>query len=415
MRSSPDEDRGRPGIASITKYIPHDSIPHAGGQYLWRHCAGLSPDYRITLIAPDTADNRASRERSTLDADVRLVEGTGLFRGGRLKPIADIESAWAGSAATRNVRRAFQSGAAPWDVLGEARLIEFQWSEMMSLAPVVRRRLPGTPLVGIAHDVITQRWERAAEAARWPVSQAYRWGSRRSRPREATSFGVLDLLIVFSEKDAALARALAPRTRVEVVHPGLGPEPGSLPPRAPDPAAPVVLFTGALNRGDNHAAVVWFLNRVWPAVRSAMPTARFVAAGAHPRPELERLVAQTPRAELTGFVDSLEPLYAGASVVVVPLATGAGVKFKTIDAMLRGIPVVATPVGAEGIDAPELFSGIETDPAPFADAVVQALRDDRGVGGRAQLWADGVYGAETFRRRIRGLYAELIADSRRTT
>lgn len=415
MSRAQDSVRGRPGIASITKYIPHESIPHAGGQYLWRHCQALSAEYRLALIAPDTADNRAARERTRLDAEIDLVTGTGPFRGGALKPLADAESAWAGSATTRNVRSAFARGDAPWDALAQAAIVEFQWSEMMSLAPLVRRRLPGTPLVGVAHDVITQRWERQAEATRFPLSTAYGVASRRSRPREAESFAHLDLLIAFSEKDAALARALAPATRVEVVHPGLGPEPGTLPPRTPDSDEPVVLFTGALDRGDNHTAVEWFLTKVWPSILAEVPAARFVAAGAKPRPELTRLVSRTPRTELTGFVESLEPWYARASVFVAPLSTGAGVKFKTIDAMLRGVPVVATPVGAEGIDASEHFAGIETEPAAFARAVVEALRDDRGVGERAARWADSVYGADAFRTRLRGLYAGLLEDSPRTT
>lgn len=403
--------RRRPVLASLTKYIPYEGIPHAGGQYVRTHYEVLRADMSVREIAPDTPLNRESLEERGDATEVTLVPGSGLLRSGRFKLLGDLDSAWAGSAVTRNIRMAFDGDGDAWRGLVDADLIEFQWSEMLALAPVVRARLPRIPLVGIAHDVITQRWCRAASTAPWPLGSGYRLAAARSEPRERSSFEAVDVVIVFSEKDARLVRDLAPSARTEVVLPGLGPDPGEAITRMPDSAEPIVLFTGALNRADNHNAVMWFLEHVWPTVLAHAPSARFVAAGAHPRPALQRTVERAPRAELTGFVDSLEPYYARASVFVAPLFTGAGVKFKTIDALLRHVPTVSTPVGMEGIEAAESVADIATSSDSFASSVVRALRmPDMDRARRAATWAEEHYGRRAFQNRLLSLYSALLDD-----
>jgi glycosyltransferase involved in cell wall biosynthesis len=173
----------------------------------------------------------------------------------------------------------------------------------------------------------------------------------------------------------------------------------------------MVLFTGAMNRPENSSAVTWFIDEMWPRIIASVPSARFVVAGAKPPEALAAKVALTPRAELTGFVESLEPWYAEASVFVAPLRSGAGVKFKTIDAMLRGVPIVTTGVGAEGIEASELFGALTDDAHEFADSVIGVLQlpeAGRALAEKAQAWAEGVYGVAAFEKRVRGLYADVI-------
>lgn len=396
----------RPILASLTKYIPYAGIAHAGGRYVEAHYRALSEAWSIHASAPQTPANVDAADRVNHVETVELVRGRGAFAGGRLKPIADLEAGWAGSVVTRNVRAEFApASAATWHRIERAAVVEFQWSEMFALAEMARPRLPRHFLVGVAHDVITQRWERAAAISGPFPRAAYALAARRSRRREQRSLRALDLVIVFSEKDAALVRALSPNTAVEVVLPGLGVD-GVAPKRRPDPAEPIVLFTGALNRADNHRGIEWFVENVWPAVLRDVPAARLVIAGAEPKPALERTVARAQRASLTGYLDSLEPQYAVASAFVAPLFTGAGVKFKTIDAMLRGVPVVATPVGAEGIFRSDLLFGHTEDSSVFASEVVRALGAEgaeRAV--RAEAWAEGQYGSAAFARRLRELYA----------
>ena len=68
---------------------------------------------------------------------------------------------------------------------------------------------------------------------------------------------------------------------------------------------------------------------------------------------------------VTGYVEDLDAVYRDSSLFVAPLIAGAGVKFKVLDAMASGLPVIATPIAAEGIveDAGEsCFAAITEDP-----------------------------------------------------
>ncbi|MCK6066787.1 MULTISPECIES: glycosyltransferase [Microbacterium] len=402
-------DGHTPLIVSVTKYIPYDGIPHAGGQYAKDHFDALSGIARLVAVAPSTTANRDAATRPGAPPEVVLIEGTGLLRAGRAKLLTDLASAWRGSDAQGFFRRATATPEWPWQLIADADVVEFQWSEMASLAPLIRARFPEKPLVIVAHDVITQRWNRAAGATKNPLARtAYSVAARRSATREHADFSAADRIVVFSEKDAALVRELAPAAHPVVVAPGF--RLGSTPAEGSE-EEPVVLFTGALGRPDNDRAVRWFLQKVWPRVIEQVGDARFVAAGSGPGRGLRRLVAKSHRAELTGFVPSLDPYYAAARVFVAPVLTGAGVKFKTVDALVRGLPIVATPVGAEGIEREDVFVGVTDDPVRFADLVVAALRgahaERAAAGGQ---WAAEVYGMDAFGRRVRALYGQLMPD-----
>lgn len=404
-------DVDRPRIVSVSKFMPYGAIAHAGGQYVQLHDDALVRFASVEHVVPDNADNRIAISHPTRTVPGTLLRGVGPGGSGRFSALMDLESAWSRSAVALPYRRLFSTERGPWDLLRSADAIELHWSEMIALAPLLRSRLPSTPLIGIAHDVISQRWERAAAAETSLLRRAaYAMAARRSVPGERLSFAVLDRLLVFSRKDAELAARLSPAARIEVVHPGLGPSERS--PRLADPAQPIVLFTGALSRNDNWRSAMWFISEIWPSVVARVPTARLVLAGAQPPPQLTALVERTVSAELTGFVESLEPYYSRATVFVAPLLSGAGVKFKTVDAMLRGVPVIATSVGAEGIEAEDLFARITDDPTDFGDAVVSVILD--GDGGRAEdasRWADSVYGRAAFAARIRDIYSSVLPRS----
>lgn len=403
-----DEVRSVPVVVSLTKYIPHAAIPHAGGQYVWQQDAVLQSFTDLVHLAPDTPMNRAAAARSDSSVPARLFAGRGPGKTGKYKTLFDIESAWAGSSIGWPYRRLFASDRAPWETLRAADIIEMHWSEMIALAPSIRRRLPQAFLVGIAHDVITQRWQRAATQAGNRLGRAgFSLAARRSRSREARSFAALDMLIVFSEKDAELARALAPALRIEVVHPGMGSPNATRVDRSE--TDPIVLFTGALDRPDNYRAVEWFVKSMWPQVQRDVPESRLVVAGANPPPSLTAIAEQDSTIELTGFVDSLEPYYEQARVFVSPLRTGAGVKFKTLDAMIRALPIVSTTVGAEGIDGTDLFAAVTDDEDEFAEAVVrELLHPNTDRADRASDWANEIYGHQAFHDRVVELYRSAL-------
>lgn len=110
-----------------------------------------------------------------------------------------------------------------------------------------------------------------------------------------------------------------------------------------------LIFVGKMSYEPNVVATTHFATRVFPKLLSRFPELRFVIVGANPEARVKRL-AKLPNVEVTGFVDSVEPYFQYATIVVAPMLTGAGIQNKIIQAMSYGCCVVTTPIGAEGLD-----------------------------------------------------------------
>ena len=114
--------------------------------------------------------------------------------------------------------------------------------------------------------------------------------------------------------------------------------------------APTILHVGTMFWPPNVAGVLWFAREVLPLIHRQLPEARFVVVGKAPPPEVQAL-ASDPRITVTGYVAKLEPYLAEADAFVVPLHAGGGMRVKILDAWLWGLPIVSTPIGAEGIES----------------------------------------------------------------
>lgn len=92
--------------------------------------------------------------------------------------------------------------------------------------------------------------------------------------------------------------------------------------------------------------------------------------------------------EITGYVANPGPLLAQTAAFIIPLLSGGGMRVKILDAWAWGLPVVSTPIGAEGIDIrPDEDILIAEEPAAFAANVATLLTDPArraavGMAGR---------------------------------
>jgi glycosyltransferase involved in cell wall biosynthesis len=144
-----------------------------------------------------------------------------------------------------------------------------------------------------------------------------------------------------------------------------------------------LLFVGNLGYWPNADAAARLVRDVLPILRSLIsgPVTVTLAGDTGMNHELHELAA-VPGVRLTGFVPDLEPCYAAADVLAVPLAFGAGTRIKLLEAFARGVPVVTTTQGAAGL---ELVSGehaLIADTAPDMAVAVARLMADPGLRGR---------------------------------
>jgi glycosyltransferase involved in cell wall biosynthesis len=186
--------------------------------------------------------------------------------------------------------------------------------------------------------------------------------------------------VAVSRHDAELLAALAPDARVAVVANGVDlASCALLPPPSLDP--PRLLFLGSYDYAPNVAAASALALEVLPAVRQVAPGAEALLAGADRAGALDALAA-LPGVNILGRVASPADAHARASALVVPMRFGGGSRIKIIEAWALGRPVVATPQGAEGLDARDgEHLLLATDAAGFA-AAIRRLRDEPGLAAR---------------------------------
>jgi sugar transferase (PEP-CTERM/EpsH1 system associated) len=111
---------------------------------------------------------------------------------------------------------------------------------------------------------------------------------------------------------------------------------------------PIFLFTGVMDYKPNVDAVVWFAEQCWGDIIGQHPKAKFIIAGMNPNKDVMKLVELTG-VEVTGFVDDILPYYHQADVFVAPFRLARGVQNKVLQAFSCALPVISTPMGAEGI------------------------------------------------------------------
>jgi glycosyltransferase involved in cell wall biosynthesis/GT2 family glycosyltransferase len=141
------------------------------------------------------------------------------------------------------------------------------------------------------------------------------------------------------------------------------------------PDTRTLCFPGSLDYAPNIDAAHYLVEQIWPLVRSRLPQARLLIAGARPVPSIARL--QGPDIEVIANPPRMEPVAARTSVLVAPLRAGGGTRIKILNAFAWGLPVVSTALGAEGLevkDGEHLL--LRDDPEEFAKAAVDLLTNE---------------------------------------
>ena len=112
---------------------------------------------------------------------------------------------------------------------------------------------------------------------------------------------------------------------------------------------PIITFIGAMFVENNIEAVRAFVEQSWPKLKALQPSAELRIVGDHRnRSDVIRL-GDVDGVTITGLVDSVEEELKQAWVVIIPIQSGSGIRFKLLEALAAGKAVVSTPKGAEGI------------------------------------------------------------------
>ena len=130
-----------------------------------------------------------------------------------------------------------------------------------------------------------------------------------------------------------------------------------------------LLYVGGFGHHPNVDGVLWFAREVLPKILDREPGIVWHVVGSKPTEEIQALAGE--HIIIHGFVadEELEALYRSCRIAVVPLRYGAGVKGKVVEACYYQIPLVTTPIGAEGLSLEEESMLVEEDAGKMAEAI----------------------------------------------
>jgi glycosyltransferase involved in cell wall biosynthesis len=334
---------------------------HAGGRVAFENLRDLQSRYDVVdavvcttepeSVAPAPPDVRVFRQRN-IDLAGYLLRAAGSLTLQQMltAPVLHTRLQSASQSALEALMREHDYAGLFVDFTQTALLVERAAEASDCFAPVTL----------CIHDVFAQRLLRS----RHFIERRLTGSVLRE---EFSLLSSVAHVLTLSEKDRQLAQTLYALPRVGVKD--------FVPPDwharvRRDQAEPnALLFFANFERSENRDGARWFVFEVLPELQRALPGVNLTLLGNGS----DRLAQELACAGVqgTGFVEDPSPHFSRCSLAIAPLLAGAGVKFKVLEALSCGVPVVGTPIALEGIKPQHGLTCCQ--PEKFAQEVLDAL------------------------------------------
>ena len=149
-----------------------------------------------------------------------------------------------------------------------------------------------------------------------------------------------------------------------------------------------LLFTGVMNYGPNEDAALYLIDTIMPRLLSDFPELELMIVGSEPTEKLRSRASKLQSVTVTGYVEDMRPYLEQATLFVAPIRYASGQQNKIQEALAVGVPVVTTPLVADGVrfagDELPLYTAEGSQ--AFAEKIVALLRNPEE---QARLSSDG--------------------------
>lgn len=198
-----------------------------------------------------------------------------------------------------------------------------------------------------AHNVEHKIWERVADMSKNPIKKWYLKNQNRQLKKfEIAKLNEYDVMLAITKKDKDSFLDLG-FSHLSVAAPvGIDLSEYTAKEKSGETS---LAFIGALDWMPNQDGLVWFLEKVWPAIVKEKPLTKFHIAGKN-TPDWLRKYANE-KVIFHGEVPDAKEFINSHSILIAPLFSGSGIKIKVLEGMALERVVVTTEIGVEGISA----------------------------------------------------------------
>lgn len=343
----------------ISAHLPSMQVPQAGQKIAYQTLKRYAERYNVYLLSfyNEVEKTYANSTELNFCTEIHLYGVTALSRV--FSALTNI------SLPLRASVRA--SGKVRKRIAELQRTIGFEavHFEFTAAACYLKEFGPAVQKVITEHDLTYQSVERKRNQSGGLARFFYNLEYMRQKKWELESLAMVDEIIVLNDKDRQiLVEDGIPPAKIRVNPPSINPIFRQV--KRDNIEKHSILFWGAMDRVENIDAVTWFIKDIFPAVLEKCRDARLYVAGANPPAGI--VGKASPQVTVTGFVDDPLIYFSKCQIAVAPLRMGAGVKVKVLEYLEAGMPVIATSVGAEGIDHENLV--VADRAGDFARAVL---------------------------------------------
>lgn len=154
-------------------------------------------------------------------------------------------------------------------------------------------------------------------------------------------------IVTLTPKDRRILQELVSASSITVIANGV--DLAQFPRRVTNQGGQRIIFVGNMDRPVNIDAARFLALEIFPQIRSRYPEAALELVGAKPVDAVREL-NQLSGVIVTGKVTSVVEYLHWATVCVIPIRQGFGLKNRTLEAMAAGVPVVGSDRALAGLE-----------------------------------------------------------------
>lgn len=183
-------------------------------------------------------------------------------------------------------------------------------------------------------------------------------------------------VVAMSEADKEKMLELASKLDVDIVPNGVDMDFFSAKVKVDKKVGKRFLFVGNFNWLQNREAVDILAKEIWPIIKKKLPDSTLWIVGRSPTEEIKKL--NSNGIVVSDDIDDIRFAFQGSDILLAPLFGGGGTRYKILEAMASGLPVVTTEIGIEGLGAKNgMHALISNDVEELAQLAVNIVNNKK--------------------------------------
>ncbi|MEK7592553.1 MAG: glycosyltransferase family 4 protein [Patescibacteria group bacterium] len=210
--------------------------------------------------------------------------------------------------------------------------------------------LTNIPIVAVEHNIEHDVYAQYAKNVRFSL---LRWLlnidiKKMIRAEETVWKSVSSIVAVSGENKSFIVHTI-PNVRVNIVRNGVDLNEFVYQKIKDLKSDPIFLYVGNFAWMENRDAVEYLVKTLWPKIRERYTNATLRIVGKSLSDALRNRI-QGKNIKILEHVERIQDELQNATIMLAPIRIGGGTKYKILEAMASGFPVITTTLGSEGLD-----------------------------------------------------------------